>query len=109
MAGDLVAQIRGELTKELEFSGPLRGLIVCKYTVPEISSAMSRKTGWRVTRVALRPRNPALGSADAWEQKVLLDFERRAERGFGVFGDGISNCGHASHTGAGGIADKPGG
>ena len=61
--GDLVAQIRGELTKELEFSGPLRGVIVCKYTVPEISSAMSRKTGWRVTRVALRPRNPALGSA----------------------------------------------
>ena len=81
VAGDLVAKIRGELTKELEFSGPLRGLIVCKYTVPEISSAMSRKTGWRVTRVALRPRNPALGSADAWEQKVLLDFERRAERG----------------------------
>ncbi|MBK7660697.1 MAG: DUF3365 domain-containing protein [Betaproteobacteria bacterium] len=81
VAGDLVAQIRGELTKELEFSGPLRGVIVCKYTVPEISSAMSRKTGWRVTRVALRPRNPALGSADAWEQKVLLDFERRAERG----------------------------
>ncbi|MBK8324908.1 MAG: DUF3365 domain-containing protein [Betaproteobacteria bacterium] len=81
VAGDLVAQIRGELTKELEFSGPMRGVIVCKYTVPEISSAMSRKTGWRVTRVALRPRNPALGSADAWEQKVLLDFERRAERG----------------------------
>lgn len=86
VAGDLVAQIRGELTKELEFSGPLRGVIVCKYTVPEISSAMSRKTGWRVTRVALRPRNPALGSADAWEQKVLLDFERRAERGEKVDG-----------------------
>lgn len=81
VAGDLVAQIRGELTKELEYSGPLRAVIVCKYTVPEISSALSRKTGWRVTRVALKPRNPALGAADAWEQKVLLDFERRAERG----------------------------
>lgn len=81
VANDLVAQIRGELTKELEFSGPLRAVIVCKYTVPEISSSLSRKTGWRVTRVALKPRNPALGAADAWEQKVLLDFERRAERG----------------------------
>jgi hypothetical protein len=76
-----VSQIRGELTKELELSGPMRALIVCKYTVPEISSALSRKTGWRVTRVALRPRNPALGSADAWEQKALLDFERRVEKG----------------------------
>jgi hypothetical protein len=81
VANDLVSQVRGELTKELELSGPMRALIVCKYTVPEISSALSRKTGWRVTRVALRPRNPALGSADAWEQKVLLDFERRAEKG----------------------------
>jgi Protein of unknown function (DUF3365) len=80
-ANDLVAQIRGELTKELELSGPMRALIVCKYTVPEISSALSRKTGWRVTRVALRPRNPALGAADAWEQKILLDFERRVEKG----------------------------
>ncbi len=81
VANELVAQVRGELTKELEFSGPLRAVIVCKYTVPEISSALSRKTGWRVTRVALRPRNPALGTADAWEQKALLDFERRAEKG----------------------------
>ena len=81
VAGDLVAQIRGELVKELEFSGPLRAVIVCKYTVPEITSNLSRKTGWRVTRVTLKPRNPALGSADAWEQRVLLDFEKRAERG----------------------------
>jgi hypothetical protein len=81
VAGDLVAQVRGELTKELEFSGPLRAVVVCKYTVPEISSNISRRTGWRVTRVSLRPRNPALGTADAWEQRVLLDFDRRAERG----------------------------
>lgn len=81
VALDLVAQIRGELTKELEFSGPLRAVIVCKYTVPEITSSLSRRTGWRVTRVTLKPRNPALGAADAWEQRVLLDFEKRAERG----------------------------
>lgn len=81
VATDLVAQVRGELTKELEHSGPVRALIVCKYTVPEISSALSRRTGWRVTRVSLKPRNPALGAADAWEQRVLLDFEKRAERG----------------------------
>jgi hypothetical protein len=81
VATDLVGQIRGALTKELEYSGPMRALIVCKYTVPELSSMVSRKTGWKVTRVSLKPRNPALGSADSWEQRVLLDFEKRTERG----------------------------
>jgi hypothetical protein len=81
VATDLVGQIRGALTKELEYSGPMRAVIVCKYTVPELTSMLSRKTGWRVTRVSLKPRNPALGSADAWEQRVLLDFEKRVERG----------------------------
>lgn len=81
VATDLVAQIRGALTKEMEYSGPMRSVIVCKYTVPELTSHLSRKTGWRITRVSLRPRNPALGAADAWEQRVLLDFEKRVERG----------------------------
>jgi hypothetical protein len=81
VANDLVAQVRGELTRALEFSGPLRAIVVCKYSVPEITSNLSRQSGWRVSRVSLKPRNPALGMADAWEQRVLLDFERRVERG----------------------------
>ena len=81
VANDLVAQVRGELTRELELSGPLKAMLVCKYTVPEITSAISRRTGWRVTRVSLQPRNPGLATADAWEQKVLMDFEKRAAAG----------------------------
>lgn len=81
VANDLVGQIRGALTKELEYSGPMRAVVVCKYTVPELSSVVSRKTGWRVTRVSLKPRNPALGAADAWEQRVLMEFDKRVERG----------------------------
>lgn len=77
----VLQQIRGELVKELEASGPLRAIIVCKYTAPEITSNVARKTGWKVTRVALKPRNPALGTPDPWEQKVLLDFEQRTARG----------------------------
>lgn len=77
----VLSQIRGELIKEMENSGPLRAIIVCKYTAPEITSGVSRKTGWRVSRISLRPRNPALGTPDAWEQKVLLDFDRRLGRG----------------------------
>lgn len=81
IASDLVSQVAGELVRALEFSGPLRAIVVCKYSVPEITSNLSRQSGWRVSRVTLKPRNPALGMADAWEQRVLMDFERRVERG----------------------------
>jgi hypothetical protein len=81
VSADLIGQVRGELTKAIELSGPLRAIVVCKYSVPEISSSLSRKTGWKVSRVSLKPRNPALGAPDAWEQRVLGDFERRAEKG----------------------------
>ncbi len=80
-AGELVTGVRSELFKAIEASGPLRAIVVCKYTVPEIASAVSRKYGARVTRVSLTPRNPALGWGDAWEQKVLMGFEDRVAKG----------------------------
>ena len=73
--------VRGELVKAIEASGPLRAIVVCKYTVPEIASAVSRKYGARVTRVSLSPRNPSLGWGDAWEQKVLMSFDDRVAKG----------------------------
>jgi hypothetical protein len=81
LAVDLVAQVRGEVVKEMEHGGPLRSVIVCKYSAPEITSALSRKSGMHVSRVSLRARNPSLGWPDAWEQKVLMDFDRRAAQG----------------------------
>lgn len=78
---ELVTGVRSELLKAVEASGPLRALVVCKYTVPEIASNVSRKYGARVTRVSLTPRNPALGWGDAWEQKVLMAFDERAAKG----------------------------
>lgn len=80
-ATELVTSVRGELVKAIEASGPLRAIIVCKYTVPEIASAISRKYGARVTRVSLTPRNPSLGWGDAWEQKVLMSFDDRVAAG----------------------------
>ena len=80
-SAELVASVRGELLKAIDASGPLRAIVVCKYTVPEIASAISRRYGARVTRVSLTPRNPSLGWGDAWEQKVLMDFDERLARG----------------------------
>lgn len=80
-SAELVISVRSELLKAIEASGPLRAIVVCKYSVPEIASAISRKYGARVTRVSLTPRNPSLGWGDAWEQKVLMDFDQRVARG----------------------------
>jgi hypothetical protein len=81
VANQIVNQVRGELVKELERTGPIRAITVCKYSVPEITSNISRQTGMRVTRVSLRPRNKSFGEPDAWEQRVLLDFENRVAKG----------------------------
>jgi hypothetical protein len=80
-AGTIVGQVRGELVREMERTGPIRSIIVCKYSAPEIASSISRFSGMRVTRVSLRPRNRALGEADSWEQKYLLEFEKRIAGG----------------------------
>lgn len=80
-SGELVVSVRSELLKAIEASGPLRAIVVCKYTVPEIASAISRRYGARVTRVTLTPRNPSLGWGDAWEQKVLMSFDERVAKG----------------------------
>lgn len=90
IADQLVQQVRGELVKSMETSGPLRSIVVCKYAVPEISSALSRKSGAKVTRVSLSPRNPALGGPDAWERKVLTEFDARV-RG-GENGEGLEHA-----------------
>lgn len=81
LAVRLLDQVRSEVVRELEATGPLRAIVVCKYSAPEITSTVSRQSGVRVTRISLRPRNRALGEPDAWEQETLLDFEKRASKG----------------------------
>jgi hypothetical protein len=54
---------------------------VCRNIAPELAGQLSRETGWRVARVSLRTRNPLLGTPDAWEQRVLAEFDRRAAAG----------------------------
>ncbi len=81
VASQVSRELRNQLVKEMQISGPLRSMVVCKFTCPEILSRPSRKTGWRISAVSLKPRNPATGTPDEWEQRVLMDFDRRAARG----------------------------
>ncbi|MGZ8256281.1 MAG: Tll0287-like domain-containing protein [Gallionella sp.] len=54
---------------------------VCKDIAPAMAGETSRQTGWKLTRVSLKVRNPLLGTADAWEQKQLQAFAERAAQG----------------------------
>ncbi len=77
---EMAATLGRALQKEMTANGPAAAIKVCKDIAPAITSDLSRKTGQRVTRVSLKTRNPLLGSPDAWEQKVLADFELRSKK-----------------------------
>jgi hypothetical protein len=74
-------RLGAELKKELETGGPEAAIKVCKNVAPSIAGEISLANGWRVSRVSLKPRNALLGTADAWEQKVLADFDQRVAKG----------------------------
>ena len=77
----LLQQLGGELKREMGANGPAAAIRVCRDVAPQIAGELSRNNGWRVTRVSERVRNPLLGMPDAWERKVLRDFEARAAKG----------------------------
>ena len=77
----LVQQLGAELKKEIAANGPEGAIGVCKELAPKIAGELSRKEGWKLTRVSLKTRNPMLGTPDAWEQQVLQQFDARAAAG----------------------------
>ena len=80
-ARDLAGRLGAELKKEISAGGPESAIKVCKSLAPAIAGEISTKTGWRVTRVSLKPRNAMLGTPDGWEQQVLGSFDDRAAKG----------------------------
>jgi hypothetical protein len=81
LAKSLQGQLAPLLMKEINERGPDGAIGVCTTIAPSIASDLSRKHGVKVSRVSLRTRNPVLGTPDAWEQKVLAEFDRRAAAG----------------------------
>jgi hypothetical protein len=81
IADQVYGALRDQLLDEMEKSGPVRSLVVCKYTCPELILGPSRRTGWKISAVSLKARNSAMGTPDEWEQKVLLAFDRRVAGG----------------------------
>lgn len=74
-------QLKVANKKAISEGGLEAAISVCKNIAPQMSGDISRQTGWKVTRVSLKVRNPLLGTPDAWEQKQLQLFATRAAQG----------------------------
>jgi hypothetical protein len=79
--GPFVQKLIAENKKAVMEGGPESAIKVCKDIAPAMAGEVSRMNGLRLTRVSLKVRNPLLGTADAWEQKQLMEFEKRAAKG----------------------------
>lgn len=77
---EMATRLGGEMQKEMKANGPVSTISVCRDIAPSIAAEFSRKTGWRVSRVTQKVRDPLLGAPDTWEQKTLADFEQRLEK-----------------------------
>lgn len=77
----LFEELSGALQSAMQEGGPPGAIGVCQDFAPQIAARLSRETGWRITRVGTRVRNPMLGMPDAWEQGVLNDFRERMAEG----------------------------
>lgn len=80
-ANALVTQLGGQLRHALTTVGPVGAIPVCRDVAPAIASQISLATGWKVTRVGTRVRDPMIGAPDAWEQQTLIAFAQRLEAG----------------------------
>lgn len=70
----------GELKQALQDGGPAHAISVCKDKAPKIAAAVSEARGVKLRRVTTKNRNPK-SVPDAWEAKVLEDFEQRLAKG----------------------------
>ncbi len=78
--------LKGELQQAMKSGGPANAVGVCKEQAPAIAASLAEQTGWEVGRTSLKPRNAALNTPDAWEQRVLKQFEDRKAAGQPVAG-----------------------
>ncbi len=76
--------LQPELKKALETGGPAAAIIVCSVRAPEIAAALSKKSGWTIKRVSLKPRNSPSAIPDAWEHAALLQLEDRHAKNDGT-------------------------
>lgn len=86
VAQTVLSELSGALQTQLAAGGPVEAVNVCTDIAPALVGRLSRETGWRVSRVGTRVRNPLLGLPDPWEAEVLSEFAARAAAGESLAG-----------------------
>lgn len=79
-AGGLVQKLGGTLKTDLAAHGPDGAISVCREKAPKIAAAIMEEKGVKLRRVTTQSRNPK-SVPDAWEGRVLADFEQRLAKG----------------------------
>lgn len=80
IAATLAQTLGGELKTALTETGPEGAISVCHERAPKIAAAIAERKGITLRRVTFKARNPN-SLPDAWETKVLHDFEVRLAAG----------------------------
>ena len=76
----MVPKLLEVLQDEIDKGGHVQAISVCREKAPEMAKNLSAQLGWQIRRVSLKNRNPK-AVPDAWERRVLEDFERRLAAG----------------------------
>jgi hypothetical protein len=77
---EFMTTLKSELQSAMKADGPVNAIQVCNTRAPEIAADFSEQKGWTVARTSLKYRNPD-NAPDAWERKVLEQFEERKASG----------------------------
>ena len=80
VVGDFMLLLKLELKAAMREGGPDNAIRVCNKKAPSIAADVSTKHGWRGARTSLKLRNQH-NAPDAWETKVLQEFETRKAAG----------------------------
>ncbi len=73
--------LKPQLVGAMKSSGPVAAIEVCSVQAPAIAKQLTKETGWNVKRVSLKARNNNTAIPEAWETKVLQQFEERQANG----------------------------
>lgn len=77
---ELQTTLVGELQAAMKAGGPTNAIEVCNTKAGAIAAELSKKSGLGIGRTSLKVRNPK-NAPDAWETKVMQDFEARKAKG----------------------------
>jgi len=80
IASKMPAKLLSVLNDEIDKGGHASAIMFCHDKAPQMAKALADQTGWAIRRVSLKNRNPK-AVPDAWEKRVLEEFDRRLSAG----------------------------